>query len=112
MTTIKSITASYTIKTIFGSNDDVESTVLNGGWMTKKLITKLITGFFRPYWEQGHVNHLRVELSDDRVLCICKAVQGVKQLEVTIWDGFNKDTSILPARVVSADLREMVEEQG
>lgn len=40
-----------------------------------------------------------------------KAVQGVKQLEVTVWDAdntYSKDVVVLPAKVVSADLREMV----
>lgn len=111
MTTIESITASYTVRGIFGKLEEIETSA-EGAWITKRLITKLVAGFFRPYWEQGHVNFIRATLSDGReVWCVQKAVQGVKQLEVTVWDAdnqYSKDVSILPAKVVSADLREMV----
>lgn len=110
MATIESITASYTVKGIFGKLEDIETSA-DGAWITKKLITKLVAGFFRPYWEQGHVNAIRAKLSDGRLVCVQKAVQGVKQLEVTVWDAdnqYSKDVAVLPAKVVSADLREMV----
>lgn len=110
MTTIESITASYTVKGIFGKPEDIETSA-DGAWITKKLITKLIAGLFRPYWEQGHVNSIRANLSDGRVVCVQRAVQGVKQLEVTVWKAQNsKDVATLPSKAVSADLREMVEE--
>ena len=110
MTTIESITASYTIKSIFGSMADVETTA-DGPWVTKKLISKLVKGIRRPYWEQGHVNAFKAHLSDGRTVCVQRAARDDGMLEVVVWSGQNsRDEAVLPPRVVSADLRGMIAE--
>lgn len=108
--TIESITASYTIKSIFGSMADVE-TEAQGLWLTKKLVRKLVYGINRPCWQQGHVNAFKAHLSDGKTVCVQKATGDGDYLEVVTWFGpQSRNTAVLPPRVVNADLCEMVEE--
>lgn len=111
MTTIERIEANYTIRDIFGKMEDIE-TEAQGVRITKKVISKLIAGFFREYWRQGHVSAIRVHLSDGRMIAVTKAVEGYENdLEVIVWEtAYSKEAAVLPSKVVSADLRSMVAE--
>lgn len=110
MTAIDSIKADYVTKSIFGTLADVEVEATSTH-ITKNTITKLVNGFFKEYWETGHVNCIKVNLTDGRLICIMVADRQAKTLEVVEWHASNsRDTHIKPAREVSALLRSMVAE--